>query len=70
MTLNELSRHHWARMNQAMYMDGALNDIDEVNTWYCLLNWVYYMDIADEISTSHSYDDWAQVSNEARGYFV
>jgi hypothetical protein len=70
MTLNELTRYHWAKMNQAMYMNGALNDIDEVNTWYCLLNWVYYMDIADEIADATDIVDWSKVSDEVRGYFV
>jgi hypothetical protein len=69
MTLNELSRYHWARMNQANYIDGALNNIDEVNTWYCLLNWAFYKDIADEISVTMSFDEWSEVHNQARGYF-
>ena len=73
MTLNELSRFYWARMNQAASAEGAINRFkcdDEVNMWYCLLNWVYYMDIADEIVDAHDFAEWLEIGDELRGYFV
>lgn len=75
MTLNELSRYHWARMNQAMYIDGALTNFEmggtyEYGMWYCLLQWVYHMDIADEINDAHGFAEWLKVTEQTRGYFV
>lgn len=65
MTLNELSRYHWARMNQAGSMDVALKHfgaVDEVYTWLALLNWAYHMDIADEIHESHEFMEFAETT--------
>jgi len=73
MTLNELSRFYWARMNQAASVEGAINRFkcdDEVNMWYCLLNWAYYMDIADEIAYATDIVDWSEANDALRGYFV
>jgi hypothetical protein len=68
MTLNELSRYYWARMNQASYMDGAINQFgrgDEEGMWYCLLNWAHYMGIADDMTEI----GFGNSITESRGYF-
>ena len=73
MTLNELSRFYWARMNQAAYMEGAIKWHgwgDEQEMWNCLLNWAYYTDIADEIVDAHDFAEWLEIGDELRGYFV
>ena len=70
MTLNELSRYHWARMNQAGSMEVALKHfdaVDEVHTWYALLNWAFYTDIADEIHESHDFMEFAEATLLSRG---
>jgi hypothetical protein len=72
MTLNELSRYYWARMSQASYMEGAMRNFElggvyEYGTWSCLLNWVYYKDIADTIEKTHGYIEMTEamvLSNE------
>lgn len=70
MTLNELSRFYWARMNQASYIDGAINRLkcgDEVDMWHCLLNWVYYKDIADTIEDTYGYIEMTVTMIESQG---
>jgi hypothetical protein len=71
MTLNELSRYYWARMNQASYMDAALRCHEKRNdevAMYCLLNWVYYKDIGDEIK-DESKDKVFDAIRQSRGEF-
>lgn len=70
MTLNELSRFYWARMNQASSVEGAINQFkcdDEVNMWYCLLNWAYYKDIADTIEDTYGYIEMTTTMIESQG---
>ena len=71
MMLTELGRYYWARSNQASYMEGALRCHKQRNdevVLYCLLNWAYYMDIADELQDKygHEFDD---VIRQSRGIF-
>lgn len=70
MTLNELSRYHWARMNQAYYMGAALDCHEQgkdLFMWECLLEWAYHMDIANEINDTHGFAEWLDVSAKAGG---
>lgn len=72
MTLDDLSRYHWAREWQAYYMGAAIRQYrlgDEQTVWYCLFQWIYHMDIADQISVDMSFVDWSEVNNQSRGYF-
>lgn len=65
MTLNDMSRFHWARMSQAHYMQGALHMFEhgtpkEESMWYCLLEWAYYKDVADDMACSFEWKEWEQ----------
>jgi hypothetical protein len=72
MTLNELSRYYWARSSQANFMGLALKNFElggvyEYGVWCCLLNWVYYKDIADTMEETHGYIEMTEamvLSNE------
>lgn len=70
MTLNQLSRFYWARWSQTYYMDGALRNFDQGANelmWECLLNWVYYKDIADEIIDNTSDTAWEIAHKQTQG---
>jgi hypothetical protein len=51
-------------------MDGALRNFDQGANelmWECLLNWVYYKDIADEIIDNTSDTAWEIAHKQTQG---
>ena len=71
MELNRLARYHWAKWLYTHCMDGALRNFergaDEL-MWECLLNWAYYMDIADDLYETHR-DEIFEAIRQSKGEF-